>query len=97
MEKTLYIKNLNEDRKKDETKRILNMIFSQYGKVAKITVCKGLKLRGQVCFGEFCLVLHCAKNCLYCLSRLGLRLRTLPAPVEHSAENKVSIFLGSQW
>ena len=44
---TLYINNLNEKIKKDVLKKILYMIFSQYGKVIEIIACKGLKLRGQ--------------------------------------------------
>lgn len=44
---TLYVHNLNEKLKKDVLKKLLYMIFSQYGKVKQITACKGIKLRGQ--------------------------------------------------
>ena len=44
---TIYINNINEKIKKNSLKRLLNMIFSQYGRVIQIVACKGLKLRGQ--------------------------------------------------
>ena len=47
---TLYVHNLNEKIKKDVVKKMLYMVFSQYGKVDQIVVCKGAKLRGQVRF-----------------------------------------------
>lgn len=45
---TLYVHNLNEKIKKDVVKKMLYMLFSQYGKVDQVVVCKGAKLRGQV-------------------------------------------------
>lgn len=45
---TLYINNINEKIKKDALKKLLYMLFSQYGKVRQIVACKGLKMRGQV-------------------------------------------------
>jgi RNA recognition motif-containing protein len=45
---TLYINNLNEKIKKDVLKKLLYMLFSQYGKVVQIVACKGIKMRGQV-------------------------------------------------
>lgn len=45
---TLYVHNLNEKIKKDVLKKMLYMVFSQYGKVDEIRVTKGAKLRGQV-------------------------------------------------
>lgn len=44
---TLYINNVNEKIKSDVLKKMLYMIFSQYGKVVDIVAKKGLKLRGQ--------------------------------------------------
>lgn len=44
---TLYVNNINEKVKSDVLKRMLYMIFSQYGKVVDIIAKKGLKLRGQ--------------------------------------------------
>eukprot|EP01033_Poteriospumella_lacustris_P007344 gene7347-5281_t len=44
---TLYINNINEKIKKDALKKLLYMLFSQYGKVRQIIACKGLKMRGQ--------------------------------------------------
>jgi len=44
---TLYINNLNEKIKKPVLKKLLYMVFSQYGKVIQIVACKGIKLRGQ--------------------------------------------------
>jgi RNA recognition motif-containing protein len=44
---TLYINNVNEKIKSDVLKKMLYMIFSQYGKVVDIIAKKGLKLRGQ--------------------------------------------------
>lgn len=45
---TIYINNLNEKIKKNNLKKLLYMLFSQYGKVLQIVACKGLKMRGQV-------------------------------------------------
>ena len=47
---TLYINNLVEKKSKHDIKKMLYMLFSQYGKVIEIVACKGLKLRGQVIF-----------------------------------------------
>ncbi|KEH28198.1 putative nucleotide-binding alpha-beta plait domain-containing protein [Medicago truncatula] len=51
---TIYIKNLNEKIKKDELKRSLYCLFSQYGRILDIIALKTPKLRGQawVCFSE---------------------------------------------
>lgn len=45
---TLYINNINEKIKKNVLKKMLYMVFSQYGRVIQIIACKGLKMRGQV-------------------------------------------------
>ena len=45
--KTLYINNINEKIKQDVVKKMLYMVFSQYGKVTDVVAKKGLKLRGQ--------------------------------------------------
>jgi hypothetical protein len=47
---TLYINNIQEKLKKDVVKKMLYMVFSQYGRVIQITACKGIKLRGQVIY-----------------------------------------------
>jgi RNA recognition motif-containing protein len=44
---TLYISNINEKIKINVLKRMLKMIFSQYGKISQIVARKSLKLRGQ--------------------------------------------------
>ncbi len=49
---TIYINNLNEKIKKNVLKKLLYMLFSQYGKVIQIIACKGIKLRGQVSINE---------------------------------------------
>ncbi|XP_043724145.1 U2 small nuclear ribonucleoprotein B''-like [Telopea speciosissima] len=51
---TIYIKNLNEKIKKDELKRSLYALFSQYGRILDIVALKTSKLRGQawVAFSE---------------------------------------------
>ncbi|CAL5189730.1 unnamed protein product [Lathyrus oleraceus] len=51
---TIYVKNLNEKVKKDELKRSLYCLFSQYGRILDIIALKTPKLRGQawVCFSE---------------------------------------------
>ncbi|KAG5064161.1 hypothetical protein JHK85_005344 [Glycine max] len=51
---TIYIKNLNEKVKKDELKRSLYCLFSQYGRILDVIALKTPKLRGQawVCFSE---------------------------------------------
>lgn len=45
---TIYVNNLNEKIKKDVLKKMLYMLFSQYGRVKQIVACKGIKMRGQV-------------------------------------------------
>lgn len=51
---TIYLKNLNEKVKKDELKRSLYALFSQYGRILDIVALKTEKLRGQawVVFSE---------------------------------------------
>lgn len=44
---TLYINNINEKIKQDVVKKMLYMVFSQYGRVTDVIAKKGLKLRGQ--------------------------------------------------
>ncbi|XP_008231198.1 PREDICTED: U2 small nuclear ribonucleoprotein B'' 2 isoform X2 [Prunus mume] len=44
---TIYIKNLNEKIKKEELKRSLYCLFSQYGKILDVVALKTPKLRGQ--------------------------------------------------
>ncbi|XP_078436176.1 U2 small nuclear ribonucleoprotein B [Wolffia australiana] len=52
--KTIYIKNLNEKIKKEELKRSLYALFSQYGRILDLVALKTEKLRGQawVVFSE---------------------------------------------
>ena len=47
-QQTLYVHNINEKLKIDVLKKMLYMLFSQYGKVTQIVACKGVKMRGQV-------------------------------------------------
>ncbi|XP_010256991.1 PREDICTED: U2 small nuclear ribonucleoprotein B'' [Nelumbo nucifera] len=51
---TIYIKNLNEKVKKEELKRSLYALFSQYGRILDVVALKTSKLRGQawVAFSE---------------------------------------------
>ncbi|GAA0151730.1 RNA splicing factor [Lithospermum erythrorhizon] len=51
---TIYIKNLNEKVNKEELKRSLYALFSQYGRIVDIVALKTEKLRGQawVVFSE---------------------------------------------
>jgi len=44
---TIYIHNLNEKIKKDELKKSLYAIFSQFGQILDIVALKTLKMRGQ--------------------------------------------------
>ncbi|EDO47757.1 predicted protein [Nematostella vectensis] len=44
---TIYIKNLNEKIKKEELKKSLYAIFSQFGPILDIVALKTLKMRGQ--------------------------------------------------
>ncbi|CAL1261321.1 unnamed protein product [Larinioides sclopetarius] len=44
---TIYINNLNEKIKKDELKRSLTAVFSQFGKILDIVAMQTLKMRGQ--------------------------------------------------
>lgn len=51
---TIYIRNLNEKVKKEELKRSLYCLFSQYGRILDVIALKTEKLRGQawVVFSE---------------------------------------------
>ncbi|XP_038713193.1 U2 small nuclear ribonucleoprotein B'' 2-like [Tripterygium wilfordii] len=51
---TIYVKNLNEKVKKEELKRSLYCLFSQYGRILDVVALKTSKLRGQawVAFSE---------------------------------------------
>ncbi|GAB2234109.1 hypothetical protein Droror1_Dr00003346 [Drosera rotundifolia] len=51
---TIYIRNLNEKVKKEELKRSLYCLFSQYGRILDVVALKTPKLRGQawVAFSE---------------------------------------------
>uniref|UniRef100_A0A914UWM7 RRM domain-containing protein n=1 Tax=Plectus sambesii TaxID=2011161 RepID=A0A914UWM7_9BILA len=44
---TIYINNLNEKVKKEELKKALYAIFSQFGQIVDIMAFKTLKMRGQ--------------------------------------------------
>jgi len=44
---TIYVQNLNEKVKKDELKKSLYHVFSQFGNILEIHAAKTLKLRGQ--------------------------------------------------
>lgn len=44
---TIYINNLNEKVKKEELKKSLYAIFSQFGQILDIIAFKTLKMRGQ--------------------------------------------------
>uniref|UniRef100_A0A2K5EL21 U1 small nuclear ribonucleoprotein A n=1 Tax=Aotus nancymaae TaxID=37293 RepID=A0A2K5EL21_AOTNA len=44
---TIYINNLNQKIKKDELKKSLYAIFSQFGQILGILVSRSLKMRGQ--------------------------------------------------
>ncbi|XP_071716343.1 U2 small nuclear ribonucleoprotein B''-like [Rutidosis leptorrhynchoides] len=44
---TIYVKNLNEKVKKEELKRSLYALFSQYGRILDVVALKTTKLRGQ--------------------------------------------------
>jgi len=44
---TIYINNLNDKIKKEELKRSLHAIFSQFGQILDIVALKTLKMRGQ--------------------------------------------------
>merc|ERR1712212_638570 len=44
---TIYINNLNEKIKKEDLKKSLYAIFSQFGQIVDIVALKTLKMRGQ--------------------------------------------------
>ncbi|KAF3666732.1 U2 small nuclear ribonucleoprotein B'' [Capsicum chacoense] len=61
---TIYIKNLNEKVKKEELKRSLYCLFSQYGRIVDIVALKTPKLRGQawVVFSEVTAASHAVRQ-----------------------------------
>ncbi len=46
-QQTLYISNIYEKLSKTELKRLLYLLFSQYGVIIDVIACRGSKLRGQ--------------------------------------------------
>lgn len=44
---TLYLKNLNDKVRKEELRRALYLLFSQYGTVLDVVAVKNDKMRGQ--------------------------------------------------
>ncbi|PRD19661.1 UNVERIFIED_CONTAM: snrpa [Trichonephila clavipes] len=44
---TIYINNLNEKIKKDELKKSLSAVFSQFGGILNIVAMQTLRMRGQ--------------------------------------------------
>lgn len=44
---TIYVKNINEKVKKEELKKALHAVFSQFGKVLDVVCLKTFRLRGQ--------------------------------------------------
>ncbi|CAA0820622.1 U2 small nuclear ribonucleoprotein B [Striga hermonthica] len=61
---TIYIKNLNEKVKKEELKRSLYALFSQYGRILDIVALKTAKLRGQawVVFSDVTAASHAVRQ-----------------------------------
>ncbi|XP_076910995.1 U2 small nuclear ribonucleoprotein B'' 2-like [Bidens hawaiensis] len=51
---TIYVKNLNDKVKKEELKRSLYALFSQYGRILDVVALKTVKLREQawIVFGD---------------------------------------------
>lgn len=51
---SIYVKNLNEKVKKEELKRSLYCLFSQFGRILDVVALRTPKLRGQawICFSE---------------------------------------------
>ena len=47
---TIYINNLNEKIKKEELKKSLHAIFSQFGDIKNVVALKSFKMRGQGIF-----------------------------------------------
>ncbi|KAM9325821.1 U1 small nuclear ribonucleoprotein A [Gastrophryne carolinensis] len=77
---TIYINNLNEKIKKDELKKSLYAIFSQFGQIMDILVSLSLKMRGQafVIFKE----LNSATNALR--SMQGFPFYDKPMRIQYS-------------
>lgn len=49
---TIYIQNLNEKMKKEDLRKSMYMLMSQFGQVLDVVALKTLKMRGQ-CFVVF--------------------------------------------
>lgn len=77
---TIYINNLNEKVKKDELKKSLHAIFSQFGDIKNIVAMRSLKMRGQafVIFKE----LNSASNALR--SMQGFPFYDKPMKIEYA-------------
>jgi U1 small nuclear ribonucleoprotein A len=49
---TIYVQNLNEKVKKEELRKAVYMLMSQFGQVLDVVALKTMKMRGQ-CFVVF--------------------------------------------
>ena len=81
---TIYINNLNEKIKKEDLKKSLYAIFSQFGQILDIVALKTLKMRGQafVIFKE----ISSATNALRSMQG------TYPPPPPHPTRPKILAF-----
>ncbi|KAF9612480.1 hypothetical protein IFM89_000228 [Coptis chinensis] len=83
---TIYIKNLNEKIKKDDLKRSLYALFSQYGRIMDVVALKTAKLRGQawVVFSEVTATSNASNGAFVASHRQGK-----PGEQEATAPNSI--------
>ncbi|CAG5089041.1 Similar to Snrpb2: U2 small nuclear ribonucleoprotein B'' (Mus musculus) [Cotesia congregata] len=81
---TIYINNLNEKIKKEELKKSLYAIFSQFGHILDIVALKTLKMRGQafVIFKE----IQSATNALRSMQERPKKPKRVTVPAEEEAK-----------
>jgi U2 small nuclear ribonucleoprotein B'' len=77
---TIYINNLNEKVKKDELKKSLYAIFSQFGQILDIVALKTLKMRGQVNFQKMFSWKNCLQFYIYRLLSSSKKSQALQMP-----------------
>ncbi|VDP58223.1 unnamed protein product [Heligmosomoides polygyrus] len=80
---TIYINNLNEKIKKDELKKALHAIFTQFGEIVSIMCFKTLRMRGQahIIFKE----ISSASNALRAMQ--GFPFYDKPMRIQYSRED----------
>ncbi|KAG8199310.1 hypothetical protein JTE90_011777 [Oedothorax gibbosus] len=84
---SIYVSNLNEKVKKDELRKSLYYIFSQFGEIADVVALKTQKMRGQafIAFKD----INCSTNALRCMQ--GFPFYDKPMKIQYAKSDSNAI------